>query len=334
VSPEKIKKHFGQMIMRGKIIEQSSREKKIGDFEQCTIGKGMYAIMILTIYQIAQRYHDVFNLPQFLWCFVQCSDFTTQNVNALGNQLILSRLNFILNDAYLPIISTYSGDNHTTSTLFIPIVSDDDDHHDHRPHHHDRPHHYVEWFIIYINTNGSESFKHRHTDDYHRAIQQLQEFMRPQVNYSFKVLYSKCDNNIQQIFPTCVSWSFFLTLFMLSKIQFFYQRSRSDGDFIHQFCRHLSRRNRNTQTIDKFHEFIDDLQTSFMFLTIDILQRASSFDLQHYIHFIQTGNPNPRMLLLCERIFEATEGAMNHLAKHLNKMQFKIDSTDSLLRRI
>ena len=310
--PEKIRKQFAQMILRSKMIEQSLEEKKVGDFEQCTVGKGIYNIMILTMFLIANRYHEIFNLPQFLWCFLQCKDFTTQNVDALGNQLILSRLNFILNNTYLPVVATYSGDNHATSTLYVPIVSE----HDHR----------VDWFVIYINTNGSESFKHRRIDDHQRAIHQLQDFLKPQVNESFDVLDFKCDKNIQQMFSTCVSWSFYLTLFMLVNSQQFYQRSRHDGDFVHRFCQHLSMRNQNSKTIDQFHEFVDDLYASFHFLTVDTLRKTPSFNLQHYISTIQTGNPNPKMLLLCERIFEATEGAMNHLTMHLNKMPLKIDS--------
>jgi hypothetical protein len=372
-SPEKMTKQFQHIIRVSKNIEKALKDKHIGDFNQITNQKGISTLVRLTMYFVAQRFHEIFNVPQFLWSFVKCQDHTTPNLDNIANQLILSRLNFILNGVYLPVIAVYSGDNHATTTLFIPFVSDDGDDGDDRKtaggddgddrktaggydktddktddktnnktddktddnaddntdvNTDDKTS--LEWFVVFINSNGSEKFQHRTSCDY--IMQQFEKFVKSQNHKSFTYTYGMCDENIQGNFGTCVSWSFFLTLYLLSKKEFFYEKFRAGGDFVYHFCHYLSLRNRNTTTIDKFNEFISDLYASFYFLTLDFLKK--NFDFRLFISALQTDIPNSKMLILCDRIFEASGGAMDYMNKHIDRMPPSVDELQIQMDKI
>jgi hypothetical protein len=81
--------------------------------DTCALDGGAYALYILTVLIIMKRYHEKFNVGDFLFCLLdfelQSDGFEDLAAHVICTALKQSRINYILNNTYLPVICVMIG---------------------------------------------------------------------------------------------------------------------------------------------------------------------------------------------------------------------------------
>ena len=165
-------------------------------YETCAF-RSLHSIVNFTMMLTFKRFHKDFQMEDFLCCYVFIKDGQITTSKPIYRQMIASRMNYILNGKYLPII-TYFADTtttpigHSTTQLLLPVVSNQ----------------MLTWNVVDINSNGSEQYRYfmdttEMFDDYKLWTKNQRQ------NQSFKKNLS-CFENIQKNFGTCGYWSMIL----------------------------------------------------------------------------------------------------------------------------
>lgn len=256
----------------------------------------MEGILAVSFLATVKRFHSRFGIGDFLFtsCFLPRGDTANRalSVQKVFNKMKESRLNFILRGSYLPIVIFQNGDRHATTVLMIPKVVI------HNTGHwlSSGTREILNWHIILINSNSDDLFVNRVSvplqacEFYKLWVGKNQQFSETTHTKSY------CWENIQKHFGTCAYWSLFIALFISRNSDKFDVKhprkdidwrsgdgdgksgdgddkgksgdgkgKSSDGDEksvdkVARFCKMLSEKTKNPETIYRFHGYIQDMR--------------------------------------------------------------------------
>ena len=245
--------------------------------EHCILQRGTLSITIATICFVVKRCRQLFKLPDFLFC-----PLSNKSSSQISRQMIQSQLNFMLHGIYLPILVIFTGERHATSLLIFPILdkeqskeNDDDDDGDDPEE--KTPFLRTTWNFIHINPNGLNiEWQERFDEIPRRAYNEYETFFANfRVSSTFRE--SHCVQNIQKNYASCAPWSVILAFYIFANIDM----KDANLHFIPVFCKNLSQRTLNSKTLHRFHKCIVDFMSLFLFLTFDIMTKATE---RHHHH--------------------------------------------------
>ena len=222
--------------------------------EYCVLQPGTSFILISAVFLSFKRFHKEFGLKDFLYCYI-----LDEGYDPLVRQMVASRLNFILEGSYLPIIAIFVNKEHATTLLILPIHKMNK----------------LTWHFIHINPNGmNDDYDERFNEIPGKSCNEYERFFADQEDKTdYKV--SHCVANIQKNYGTCVPWSILLVIEIFANIDILLSNSES-GDFISLFCENLAERNANELTLHRFNRHIVELIYSFQCLVLDTYIKAAN----------------------------------------------------------
>ena len=217
--------------------------------DTCALDGGIYSLYALTVLIIMKRYHENFNIRDFLFCEIAIESNLRLNSLFVSTELRKSRINYILNNIYLPIICVIHGNKHATSALLLPRFEQST----------------MIWECIHINSNGDQVSYLERESWINAGFDEYKQWMSKQNENEFEQKTSRCISNIQKHFGTCGHWSLFLAFQLL--------KDYNDNMNLHtvkEFCDFLSQENENSTTLEKFNEHIVEMRFTYEFLIVDI----------------------------------------------------------------
>ena len=238
--------------------DSSAKSREIGTSRRDVrkfCNEGFLHCETLVMHLTFLRFHEKFRLPRFLYYqfhMGSSADLETILQPNIERLMFLSRINFVLNGAYLPIVVSVNSTIHATITLvllednvqtnettlrFIQIDSafdtDDDD--------------FGEMDVIFKSASSFFGFA-----------------LESQKCGPVRSEIFHCMNDIQKKYGTCASWSIFIAFQILSGIHVLTQQSTLPClDAIHIFCDILASETENRETMYKFLEYVKDLTLLF-----------------------------------------------------------------------
>ena len=220
------------------------------------LSSGVYSLYSFTILLIMKRYHAEFNVIDFLFCVIYFQNNVDQHSNFILNELKKSRINYILNDTYLPVVCAIHGDLHATNILILPRVENET----------------TTWKCVHINTNGDNvSYKLREQivnvafEKYKKWIESGQNQEKCKHENIF------CVSNIQKNYGTCGHWSLFMAFRLLQDFH-----DNKNIDIVGLFCDFLSNTTKNPEIIEKFNELIIDITVMYKCLIVDTVNSINN----------------------------------------------------------
>jgi hypothetical protein len=281
-----------------RLLEQSLKNRDWDEYDKCVLQEGTSQSFELVMMLTFKRFHRELGMNDFLYCEIAktADERASGFQRPISRQMIASRMNFILNGIYLPIVINVSIIGHSTSCLLIPIVSVDKGH--------------VVWHLIDINTNSHTKIEQNQFTMISRCSDEYAQWLGDnQVHSQTSYREYYCVKNIQKGFGTCSYWSKILAF------QFFidFCRFQDDDDFrggggqqrstlsllsddekqqsldtydrsllelanrldrakakskISVFCENLAKRTKMLLIINRFNNYIADLAVSFLHLNV------------------------------------------------------------------
>ncbi len=220
----------------------------------CALQIGIHDLYALTILLMIKRYHQIFNFIDFLFCVVRFETEEAsieQTSNSLFVELQKSRINYILNNTYLPVVCVIHGQIHATSILILPFLEMNN---------------FVTFQIIHINSNGDQmTYIYRETI-VNVAFVKYKNWISIQKEKEFNHKKILCYSNIQKQYSTCGHWSLFIAFRLL---QDFTEKKKIDVKSVRSFCELMSRKNDNSEIHENFNEFIIDIQIMYKYLIVN-----------------------------------------------------------------
>ena len=285
-----------------------------------TLDNGIYdAISFINLF-ITQKYHNYFNLPEFLITYVAFEDRHNSNVNLILRNLKLSRLNFILNGTYLPIILKFGDNLHEIAVVFLPrffhnAESDTADQNN-----------ITFWQRIEINSNGEPMSLI--TSQTNEAFEKYRKFVSFQTEKKYKTAIINCQKNIQKDFGTCASWSHFLAVQLLAHYEHFIQQAKESVNqnegvvkIIQDFCEKLSLHLNNSLAIQKYNEVIVDFMIAVNCSIVTLIGELKKLGQQATVTSIMSAIDRDegarQHLRLFQKLFEITNVFRGRFSKHV-----------------
>jgi hypothetical protein len=218
--------------------------------DQCATDYTMI-LYVLSILMVMKRFHNKCEISDFLFCIVAIEK---QNVDIhnetasdlLFKQLQTSRMNYILNKKYFPIVCMIVGDAHATTILILPKVQG----------------HQVTWHTVHINSNGSYQYSHRQQFS-QKSFEKYKNWVSKQKENTYIQKTSFCVNDIQKNFNSCGHWSLFITFQLL--------RDYNDH-IIEQFCENVAKGTDNPMVIGQFNQYIGEMRLAYESLIVHTVE--------------------------------------------------------------
>ena len=258
-------------------IEDANFHKQWLKLEKITTDS-MESVLAVSLLATVKRFHLRFDLRDFLFtnCFVPRGDVVNRSlfIQKVLNKMKESRLNYVLRGSYLPIIIYQNGDKHATTVLMMPKVVQ-------------KTGHWMrwvkqetlEWHIVLINSNSDDLFVNRVAIPL-EACKRYKIWVESGQQFS-ETIHTKsyCWENIQKNYGTCAYWSIFIALFILKDYNKFDAISGGAGagkkdegtDIVTRFCKKLSEKTKNPETIYRFHGYIQDMRFAAHTLLADVV---------------------------------------------------------------
>ena len=292
-------------------------------YDHILLQDGTNSVFYVTLMIILKRFREQFKICDFLFCYEFRNDKDPYNPN-FYHQLVASRLNYVLNGSYLPIIGAIStanvgGDGHFTSFMVIPS--------------HDEGNSSasavksVNWHFIHINSNGDENDLPL-VDFPYEAFEQYKLFLDNQEENITSTTTSLCWENIQRQYGTCTVWSSILIFVLFRLICGSGPESSSikknlNSNSIQKLCGKFRYKMTNDKTIDNMNELIMDLKfaiTHLIVKTFDKLEAMSGSSentklWQEFLH----GKPNDS-IKIDAKIFDLLCRMENYTLKNTDKI--------------
>jgi hypothetical protein len=238
-----------------------------------------------------KRFRDRFGFQDFLPCSLRTDDYSYLH---LCRQMVQSRLHFILNGEFLPILAFFNDSLHATSILILPVPVALET---------SGLYGEVVWNFIHINSNGDEDvYIERLTTIPQKAFQRFLEVFK---DFSQKnsMKEFKCIQNIQRDNGTCLTWAILLVFQIFADIETLLHSEpptpAGDGDHstppsgerdrstpssgehetqskIEKFCIHLSKMMRLRTSSNRYNRCIVHLLCSFQVLVLEAYVNAAN----------------------------------------------------------
>ena len=296
---EKFPSSLLELVSESREIQRTRKNRKWYQYETfCTLNVGLRGCQTFLTHFIINKFHSYFQLPDYLILSVDSkAAFGENNVKLLLRNLLISRLNFILNGQYLPIVIDFSMPQHEVTSVFQPKYSNGTLH----------------WHNISVNSNGDDikkvtSLISKTMSDFDTNLKNFQS------NNDFIFMKTDCNKNIQRNFGTCASWSTFLVLFFLADYDIFVQQARDHNPgleahstlqfsevakFIKLYCQKLATQTKDTFALRKYNEVISDFEASIFYTIIELHNKA-----------VHLGKPNSNSIqCMMEMIISAANDA-------------------------
>jgi hypothetical protein len=214
----------------------SKLSKETIESEDFILNYGTDALVGLMIQMLFVRYHDECGIGPFLLCY----KYQDISDNQMHKCLWMSRLNYILNGKYLPIIYFRYPERHTNVTLYLPIVDD---------------HGNTQWRIIFIDSDVTSDRikfddilrKQAHFEP-HEIMKWFKQELEGQQHNEIRYEFSYCTQKIQQIVHSkedtllttgnCAIWAHLLGFYILANSDTLYQQT-AHYDFVSVYCENL-----------------------------------------------------------------------------------------------
>ena len=201
------------------------------------------------------RFHEKFRLPRFLYYQLNMGssvDLETILQPNIERLMFLSRINSVLNGAYLPIVVSVNSTIHATITLVLLENNVQTN----------------ETTLRFIQIDSAFDTDDDDNDEMDAIFKSASSFfgfaLESQKCGPVKSEIFHCMNDIQKKYGTCASWSIFIAFQILSGIHVLTQQSTLPClDAIHIFCDTLASETENRETMYKFLEYVKDLTLLF-----------------------------------------------------------------------
>ena len=296
-------------------------------FDKCVLQEGTPHMMQFLLLLTFKRFHHDFKMHDFLACWIYhkypADDIPADNL--IVRQMIASRVNFIVNGTYLPIVTVMNTVDHTTAYLLLPRMSDQ----------------VLVWNIVNINSNGEAEFRSQFKL-FESALQTYEKWVSTQEENATSKIEIFCWENIQKKFGTCSIWSIILCFqFLANYSQFLKKRNVATSrvsnvdelgnadddrtnstdmvDTIDSYCKELAKRMSFYVIINRFNNYLSDLMHSFRFLLFEVLGNYGMYNLEQISQF-ETAvfqDPISRTIILDMAIFAKVEKIRRHLEKYI-----------------
>ena len=272
-------------------------------FDRCVLQHGTSRLTQFAILLTMKKYHMEFEIDDFLCTWVSTDKPKIKIPNSITQQMIASRINYILHGSYLPIVTIINSNVHTTAYLMMPSVSDE----------------ILTWNIIHVNSNGAKSDNHLigFFDDSLAYYQSWAEQNQIQTKTLKRSLF--CWENIQKDYGTCSIWALILSVQFLADFKQFHSRAGGDDhDSIDIFCKELSKRLSFYVIINRFNHYIGDLSLSFRHLIIEMVDKVGRMNVKTLPDFEKAilSEPESKTIILDQAIFRQVKKIRKHLQKY------------------
>jgi hypothetical protein len=265
---------------------------------------GLSTLISLTMMLTFKRFHKLFGMNDFLLCWIRIDDEEMTGPDQIFQQLMASRINFILHGEYLPILIYMADETHAIGQMIMPVLSEDGT---------------QTWYVIDVNSNGEAQYL-KYMKFIDLSLQKYEDWTSPQIQNKMQRMNSVCWENIQKEHGTCGYWSTILIF------QFYADFSRMYGpendlsiDKIDIFCKALSERTAYYVIINRFNNYFVDLGYSFRHFIKEIYQQFENPPLIQEFGTMVLQGPVSRTVLLDFAIFQNVEKIRNNLRKYLEK---------------
>ena len=277
---------------------------------------GLSPLISLTMILTFKRFHELFEMNDFLFCWISIGLWEMLGSDQIFQQLMASRINFILNGVYLPILIYMVDEKHALGQMIMPILSE---------------HGNLTWYVIDINSNGESQFL-EYMKFIDESLRKYEEWTSPQIQNKMQRMNSVCWENIQKEHETCGYWSTILIF------QFHADWSRIYGpendlsvDKIDIFCKDLSKRTAYYVIINRFNNYFVDLGYSFRHLIKEIYQKFENPPLIQEFGMMLLQGPVSKTVLLDFAIFQSVEKIRKKLRKYIEKSPKQKEQNEEIM---
>ena len=246
-----------------KILKENQEDGDLAQLYTCELmTSGTVLLYAFTILSIIKRYHAELEVTDFLFCVINFENDEKNDLDIsatfIFNELKKSRINYILNNTYLPVVCEIGGNKHATSILILPQVGQNDS--------------MMTWNCVYINSNGDRMTYRNRDQIVSIGLAKYQDWILKQKHSRRTPRNYHCESNIQQKYSTCGHWALFLAFRLL---QDFHNNNNSIRN-VTAFCEFLSDKTEDHEIHDMFNDFIIDTRSLYKCLIVETVNSINN----------------------------------------------------------
>ena len=309
-------------------ISSAKANRAWHDLEYCVTDSGTHSDFNTVIQLIWKRFHKRFGIRDFLLCQIY-ADRTSLSSSSPGgsfpelySQFVASRLNYVLNGNYLPILGGISSQTHHTSFIIFP--SDEDSPSSSSSSSSSQS---TNWCFVHINSNGDPE-NLNYVDLLYDAFDQYKLFLSNQEDNMITSSTSMCWEDIQQQYGTCGNWGIILTFVLFRHIcdvgTGFMENIGVDQ--IQRICQKIEKKMTNPISMQRMNDLITDMKLSVQYLIVDTFEKLE--DANHHVDISITdvyqavlhGQLMDGAIVLEKQIFQIMCNVHKYVYKNMNEV--------------
>ena len=300
-------------------ISSAKANRLWDDLKYCVSDSGTYSDFNAVIQLYWKRFHKRFQIRDFLFCQIDHDNSQSPSFPELYNQFVASRLNYILNGNYLPILGGISSDDHHTAFIIYP--SDEVSSSSSSPKH-------TNWCFIHINSNGDPA-NFNLVDLLYHAFDQYKVYLSNQEENVTTSSTSMCWENIQQQHGTCGNWGIILTFVLfrhICEVSTSFIENSGGVDKIEAICQKIRKKMTNPTTMQRMNDLIADLKLSIQYLIVETFEKLENA--KRHVEITTTdvyreilhGRVDGTVVELDEKIFKIMCNVHRYVHKNLDRV--------------